>query len=119
MGDRNLIDEIVVDVIDTGSFAGPFPAPELMPEQAAEPFASPEIWSLSLEDLLPDEGREIVLTPPENASIEVASSAPVLGTGIADAHVTATGIDVEGFHFVRFESGMTLYYEGDLTVTPI
>lgn len=115
MGDRNLIDEIVVDVIDTG----PFPVPEAASEPAAESFASPEIWSLSLEDLLPDEGREIVLTPPENASIEVASSAPVLGTGVADAHVTATGIDVEGFHFVRFESGMTLYYEGDLTVTPI
>ncbi|MEO3434456.1 hypothetical protein [Inquilinus sp. CAU 1745] len=119
MGDRNLIDDIVVDVIDTGSFAAPEAMPHPGPAPEAEPFVSPEIWSLSLEDLLPDEGREVVLSPPENASIEVASSAPVLGTGVADAHVTASGIDVEGFHFVRFESGMTLYYEGDLTVTPI
>ncbi|HET8727008.1 MAG TPA: hypothetical protein VFO41_05805 [Alphaproteobacteria bacterium] len=110
-----LADSILVENVDL-TVADPTTAGS---DGFAEQVRLPDTWSLSLDDLMPDEGREIVLTSPENTAIELASNAPIADRGVADPHVTAAGIDVEGLRYVRFESGPTLYYEGDLTITPV
>ena len=38
----------------------------------------------------------------------------MVANGRAQAHVTATGEDVSGFKFVRFDNGLTLYFEEGL-----
>jgi hypothetical protein len=41
---------------------------------------------------------------------------PVTDAGIADAHVTAAGVDVTGLHFYSFESGLTVYSPTDVLI---
>ncbi len=71
---------------------------------------------LELEDLLPDASGEVVLFAGEELPVNIVSHEPVTLTGIAEAHVTATGVDVTGLHFYSFEGGITLYSPTDLLI---
>ena len=71
---------------------------------------------LDLSDLLPDESGEVVLFAGEDLPVNILTSEPVTETGIAEAHVTASGLDVTGLHFYSFESGITVYSPSDLLI---
>ncbi len=71
---------------------------------------------LELEDLLPDASGEIVLFAGEELPVNIVTGEPLTGAGIAEAHVTAAGVDVTGLHFYSFESGITLYSPTDLLI---
>src|SRR3546814_4248864 len=40
-------------------------------------------------------------------SVNLLTHETITGFGIADPHVTATGVDVTGLHFYSFEGGLT------------
>lgn len=75
-----------------------------------------EPLTLALEDLMPDDGDEIVLSAPDGSPVVLTVGESVINTGTAEGHVTAAGIDVSGLSFVEFSSGLKLYYEGDLSL---
>ena len=66
---------------------------------------------LVLSDLISDHNNEVVLvSDPSFETLLLRVDSEVLSSGIADGHVTAGGQDVTGYHFLNFESGLTLYY---------
>ena len=66
--------------------------------------------TLSLGDLIPDARNEIVILDGSGHDIAVVTGDAVSTHGIADAHVTAAGLDVSGFAFCTFEGGVTVFY---------
>ncbi len=70
---------------------------------------------LCREDLLADEGNEIVIRHggSERCVILLSSRAPVR-SGRAVPHITAAGENVSGCRYVAFDDGMTVYYPSDL-----
>ena len=72
---------------------------------------------LSLSELLQDENGEIVLFNDSNLNrVVLAADVRPLAQGEAEPHVTASGVDVAGYHYITFENGTTLYYPGGLTL---
>ena len=71
---------------------------------------------LELEDLLPDTSGEVVLFAEEDVPVNILTHESVTEAGIADAHVTASGLDVTGLHYYSFESGITLYSPSDVLI---
>lgn len=71
---------------------------------------------LQLGDLLPDSSGEVVLFMGEDVSVNLLTRETITGFGIADPHVTATGLDVTGLHFYSFESGLTIYSASDILI---
>ena len=71
---------------------------------------------IALEDLLPDASGDVVLSAPEGMTIELHSNQNVVESGVIDHHVTASGLDVTGFEYCSFASGMTVYYPHDSLV---
>ncbi len=71
---------------------------------------------LELSDLLPDASGEVVLFTGDDLPVNIVTDQPVAEAGIAEAHVTATGVDVTGLHFYSFESGLTVYSPTDVLI---
>ena len=71
---------------------------------------------LDLGDLLPDQAGEVVLMGDGDLPFSIHASVPVTAAGIADAHITASGVDVTGQHFYSFEGGITLYSPTNLVI---
>ena len=78
--------------------------------------ASIEPLSLELSDLLPDEAGEVVLLGGAEVPLSIHAAEAVTAEGIAETHVTASGVDVTGLHYYSFESGITLYSPTDLVI---
>jgi hypothetical protein len=77
---------------------------------AGEDFRGGEI-TLSLDDLISDNNNEVVLvSDPSLDSIKLVADSPISGSGLMEHHVTADGQDVSGYHFLSFETGLTLFY---------
>jgi hypothetical protein len=76
----------------------------------------PDSVLLQLGDLLPDSSGEVVLFMGEDVSVNLLTRETITGFGIADPHVTATGVDVTGLHFYSFEGGMTIYSASDVLI---
>jgi hypothetical protein len=96
---------------------------ERLPLVIVEPGASPltdELASdsvvLDLGDLLPDASGEVVLFMGEDVSVNIMTRETITGFGIADPHVTASGVDVTGLHFYSFEGGLTVYSASDILI---
>ncbi len=91
--------------------AGPRPPASSPPEAAA---ADAEV-ELALADLVGDANGEIVFFNDSGfRSLAIRTDRLVVADGQAGAHVTAAGDDVSGFQFVRFDNGLTLYFETGL-----
>ena len=75
-----------------------------------------EIVLLELADLLPDALGEVVLFAGDELPVNIVTDQPVTEVGIAEAHVTAAGVDVTGLHFYSFESGLTVYSPTDVLI---
>ena len=71
---------------------------------------------LELADLLPDALGEVVLFAAEDLPVNIVTDQPITEVGIAEAHVTAAGVDVTGLHFYSFESGLTVYSPIDVLI---
>jgi hypothetical protein len=70
---------------------------------------------LTLADLVADANREIVFFNDSGfRSLAIRTDRLVVADGQAGAHVTAAGDNVSGFQFVRFDNGLTLYFETGL-----
>jgi hypothetical protein len=78
--------------------------------------ATEEAVVLELEDLLPDTSGEVVLFAGEEMPVNIVTDESMTEAGIAEAHVTATGVDVTGLHFYSFEGGITIYSPTDLSI---
>ena len=77
-----------------------------------------ESLSLTLEDLLPDAAGEIVLFAGGDVAVNLTSHSALRASGVAEAHVTAAGVDVTGLQFYSFEGGVTLYSPHDILISP-
>ncbi len=71
---------------------------------------------LELDDLLPDSSGEVVLFMGEDVSVNILTHESLTRVGIADPHVTASGVDVTGLHFYSFEGGLTVYSASDILI---
>lgn len=70
---------------------------------------------LALKDLIADAAGEVVLFNDSGLrSLALTTSEPVVEEGEVGHHVTATGEDVSGFHFMRFRDGLRLYFQPGL-----
>lgn len=82
---------------------------------ALDPGEAPTEVELTMADLITDDNGEIVFFNDSGfRSLGLTTEAAVVANGQAETHVTAGGADVSGFHYVTFDNGLTLYYEGDL-----
>lgn len=71
---------------------------------------------LNLDDLLPDAGGEVVLSAEDTTDISLVTDHAVIESGQASAHVTASGIAVDGFGYHMFDNGMTVFFTPDLAL---
>lgn len=71
---------------------------------------------LELGDLLPDSSGEVVLFMGDDVSVNILTHETITGFGIADPHITASGVDVTGLHFYSFEGGLTVYSANDVLI---
>ena len=78
--------------------------------------AGGETVLLELADLLPDASGEVVLFADDSLPVNIVTDQPITEVGIAEAHVTAAGVDVTGLHFYSFESGLTVYSPIDVLI---
>jgi hypothetical protein len=70
---------------------------------------------LALADLVSDaQGEVVVFNDSGFRTMAIRTEAVVLADGQVDRHVTASGEDVSGFHYVTFDNGLTLYYPDGL-----
>ncbi len=83
---------------------------------AGAPGSDDDALVLELADLLPDDAGEVVLMASEDVAVNLQSNEPITGSGVSEAHVTASGVDVTGHHFYSFEGGVTIYSPHDLLV---
>ena len=76
-----------------------------------------EALILQLSDLLPDAAGEVVLYASEDLPVNLESEVALRASGVSDAHVTASGVDVTGLHFYTFEDGVTIYSPQDILIS--
>jgi hypothetical protein len=69
-----------------------------------------EMLTLSLKELLPDDGGAVVIDNQTGNETTVLTDDPVTERGIERAHVTRAGYDVSGFAYCRFAGGITVFY---------
>ena len=75
---------------------------------------------LHLADLVPDAGGDIVLYNDSSVRAAVIhTDLAVVEEGRSGVHVTAAGIDVDGWCFIRFADGLRLYFPAELIVLPV
>lgn len=86
-------------------------------EQYPEVGGEDDVVVLDLADLLPDESGDVVLFAGDELPVNINAQESVAAQGVADGHVTATGVDVTGLNFYAFENGVTIYSLSDVTIT--
>jgi hypothetical protein len=69
---------------------------------------------------LPDSGGEVVLMDDVGEGFAIITHDHISGQGVAEPHITASGLDVNGYSFATFDSGITIFYpsESKLLVLP-
>ena len=99
--------DLVRDLTDIGT---------VKTDDVAKPVAiAPQGAALTLDDLVSDDNGEIVFFNDGGfQSLSIETNSTVLSSGQAEDHKTTAGDNVSGFNFVRFDNGMTLYFEDGL-----
>ena len=73
--------------------------------------------TLQLSDMLPDANGEIVIMGGGGDShLNIVTDLPLLETGIAPAHTTEGGVQVEGLTYWIFEDGTKVYHSHDVLI---
>ena len=66
---------------------------------------------LTLSDLVGDANGEVVIFNDSGfRAVAIRTDVAVVAEGAAAKHVTASGEDVSGFKYVKFDNGVTLYF---------
>jgi hypothetical protein len=74
-------------------------------------------FRLAVADLIAGSAGEVVLFNDSAIREVVLESVEApLDRGSVDSHVTADGLDVSGFCYLRFSQGLTLYHDPDTRV---
>lgn len=74
-------------------------------------------FRLAVADLIAGSAGEVVLFNDSAIREVVLESADApLDRGAVESHVTADGVDVSGFCYLRFPQGLTLYHDPDTRV---
>lgn len=72
---------------------------------------------LRIEDLIPGRGGEIVLfNDSALRELVLETGTPPVETGEVAAHVTAEGVDVSGYRYLRFSDDLILFHDVDTNV---
>ncbi len=75
---------------------------------------------LDLEDMIEDANGEVVLFNDSHVSaMAVRTAARPVDSGDSGRHVTASGANVEGFHFIAFDNGLKLFYQDGLDIVVV
>ncbi|MFW5833306.1 MAG: hypothetical protein ACOCYE_04320 [Pseudomonadota bacterium] len=75
------------------------------------------VFRLSLNDLQPGAGGEVVLfNDSAFRDLVIDGVSGPVERGTVRSHITAEGVDVSGFRFVRFESGVVVFHTPDTAV---
>jgi hypothetical protein len=91
--------------------------PQAAPAAAASATGEGDVLTLAMGDMIGDHNNEVVLFNDSGLkALAIATDAALVGEGDATHHVTAGGEDVSGFHYLSFDNGVTLYYQGGLDV---
>ena len=73
---------------------------------------------LALEEVIGDGNGEVVFFNEAGLSrLTLQTDSAVVARGTAADHAPIDGADVNGFAYVSFESGLTLYYPGELDLS--
>src|SRR5882672_7132393 len=96
-------------VITADSEQIPMPSGQFAPGSAATPDTGRDTLTLLLDDLVPDARGEIVILSDGDHDITVVTDQPVADQGLQSAHVTDAGLDVSGFSYCTFASGVTVF----------
>lgn len=97
------------------------PASTSRGESEGSEAAQGEVLVLPLDALIPDDHGNIVLIDGvAGGELAIATREEVENSGVAAPEATAGGVDVAGFRFLRFRSGVTLYFpqETEVRVVP-
>ena len=78
-----------------------------------------EGFVLQLADLVPDVAGEVALHVTADMAVRLLSDEPLLDSGVAENHITASGVDVSGHRLYRFGNGITVYSPEALPITLI
>lgn len=116
MGDENSL--VATGLSDDGLGEG-----LVVQDARAEPLpadGSDNLLVLRMDELLPDSGGEVVILDTAGEGLAIVTQDLVSGQGVSDTHVTASGLDVHGYAFTTFDSGITIFYpsEAKLLVLP-
>lgn len=101
---------------EEGGVGNPLAEITVIEAEQTVPAPAEDAVILQLGDLLPDASGEVVLFTGDDVPVNILTDTPLTGAGIAEPHVTETGLDVTGLHFYSFESGVTLYSVNDLLI---
>jgi hypothetical protein len=86
-------------------------------ERPDDPFPEPSGPVLDLADLMLDQNGEVVLFNDSNLrSLTLRTEARLVRRGEVGRHVTATGEDVSGFHYLAFDNGAKIFFRPGLEV---
>lgn len=73
-------------------------------------FCTGEKLTLSLKELLPDAGGDVVIDNRAGTDVTVLTDDPLTGRGVEREHITHAGHNVAGFAYCRFAGGITVFY---------
>src|SRR5689334_14747299 len=83
----------------------------------AFPDAEPAGPVIDIPTLMPDQYGEVVLVNCSNLrSLTLCAGARLVRRGEVGRHVTATGEDVSGFHYLAFDNGAKIFFRPGLEV---
>ena len=73
--------------------------------------------TLTLGELLPDSNGEIVIVNGgDDPQLQIVTDLRLLASGVADDHLTESGMQVAGFNYWVFEDGTKLFYSPGLSI---
>ena len=73
--------------------------------------------TLTLGELLPDSNGEIVIVNGgDDPQLQIVTELRLLESGVADDHLTESGMQVAGFNYWVFEDGTKLFYSPGLAI---
>ena len=75
-----------------------------------------DMVTLSLKELLPDDGGAIVIQNHAGIEVTVLTDEAVTERGVAKDHITCAGLDVSGLAYCRFAGGITMFYPRALSL---
>ena len=79
--------------------------------------AAAQTVTLKLGELLPDSnGKIVIVNGGDDPQLQIMTELKLLESGVAQDHLTESGLQVGGFNYWVFEDGTKLFYAPGLSV---